>query len=157
MQNICVVCGKTFESKKSKKYCSKTCDNIAKRQRKILREQNLQEGIDIDVKTCLICGQPFKPLDKAANNRSCCYDCMPAGHQLRRSEFIQKIKQARGNKCQRCGYSRCSAALEFHHLDPAKKEFTISNANFKLKDALRETKKCILLCSNCHRELHAQL
>lgn len=32
MQNICVICGKEFEAKKStKKYCSKTCENAARR------------------------------------------------------------------------------------------------------------------------------
>lgn len=61
-----------------------------------------------------------------------------------------------GLKCSKCGYNRCFAALDLHHLDPALKEF-----NFKTKlmlkpteERVKELDKCILLCSNCHRELH---
>ena len=60
-------------------------------------------------------------------------------------------------KCQRCGYNKCISALEFHHTDPTKKEFTISNDHFKLKEVMKEIKKCILICSNCHKEYHAGL
>ena len=59
-------------------------------------------------------------------------------------------------KCVRCGYDRSIAALDMHHLDPTHKEFAIysrwSISVDRLKD---EVKKCIVLCSNCHRELHA--
>ena len=82
---------------------------------------------------------------------------MPDGIQLTRGMFLAKIKEIRGGKCIRCGYNICSKALEFHHLDPNEKDFTISNGNFKLIEALEESKKCILICSNCHRELHDNL
>ena len=88
------------------------------------------EGKNYYEKQCLICGKTFIPKDKNANQRTCCYDCMPEGHQLQRGEFLAKIKQQRGGKCQRCGYNRCLKALEFHHLDPTKKDFTISNDHF---------------------------
>lgn len=71
--------------------------------------------------------------------------------------FLAKIKEKRGGKCIRCGYDKCIKALEFHHLDPSKKDFTISNDHFKLLDAVNESKKCILICSNCHKELHDNL
>lgn len=79
---------------------------------------------------------------------------MPDGVQLTRGAFLAKIKEARGGKCVRCGYNKCFKALEFHHIDPSKKDFTISNDHFKLLDAVEETEKCILICSNCHKELH---
>ena len=82
---------------------------------------------------------------------------MPEGKQLLRGEFLAKIKQQRGGKCERCGYNTCLKALEFHHLDPSQKDFTISNDHFKLKEAIEESKKCILICANCHRELHDNL
>jgi predicted HNH restriction endonuclease len=60
-----------------------------------------------------------------------------------------------GGKCVVCGYDRCSRALEFHHLNPNEKEFTIGfNKNMKFEKALNEAKKCKLVCSNCHREIH---
>ena len=68
--------------------------------------------------------------------------------------FLAKIKEVRGGKCVRCGYNKCLKALEFHHIDPTKKDFTISNDHFRLIDAVKESKKCILICSNYHKELH---
>ena len=79
---------------------------------------------------------------------------MPEGIQLTRGAFLFKIKQQRGGKCIRCGYSKCLKALEFHHLDPFQKVFPLRNDHFKLQEAVEESKKCILLCSNCHKELH---
>ena len=60
-----------------------------------------------------------------------------------------------GGECCKCGYKKSIKALEFHHLDPSKKEFTIST--FKSKDMVKlekELDKCILVCANCHREIH---
>ena len=105
-------------------------------------------------KECPICNKKFRPKNAAANQRTCCYDCMPDGVQLTRGGFLAKLKEARGGKCVKCGYNKCIKALEFHHLDPSKKDFTISNDHFKLLDAVNESKKCILICSNCHKELH---
>lgn len=148
----CVVCGKIIESQKStKKYCSNKCQNEARKNR---IKKSPSKSID---RICLLCGKPFQIKNHSANLRQCCYDCMPEGIQLTRGMFLAKVKQLRGGKCIKCGYSRCLKALEFHHLDPSKKDFTISNDNFKLASALEESKKCILLCSNCHRELHDNL
>lgn len=62
----------------------------------------------------------------------------------------------RGGQCERCGYSKCRAALEWHHRDPSEKEFSIGNRRGKNIEELRtETNKCLLLCANCHREEHA--
>ena len=53
-------------------------------------------------------------------------------------------------------YLSCMSALEFHHLDPKQKDFSISQQKLKNLDELKlECDKCILVCSNCHREIHA--
>lgn len=65
-----------------------------------------------------------------------------------------------GGACQICGYSRCNDALEFHHLDPTSKEFSFGELRSnprRIGELLRELKKCILLCSICHKEVHAGL
>ena len=63
-----------------------------------------------------------------------------------------------GEKCCVCGYDKCISALEFHHLNPEEKEFSIStNSNISFEKANKELKKCILVCSNCHREIHENL
>lgn len=54
--------------------------------------------------------------------------------------------------CQSCGYSKSLAALHFHHKDRSTKTGSVAAMSFR--DALAETKKCVLLCANCHAELH---
>lgn len=161
MINICVVCGKEFEAIKStKKYCSKDCENRMRREKyaaKQLLKKDLPKENHMAFKNCLLCGKSFQPKSPAANQRQCCYDCMPEGVQLRRGDFIAKLKQKEGGKCVKCGYDKCLSALEFHHKDPDKKDFGISDDNMRLKEAVEEIKKCVLICSNCHRELHAGL
>ena len=60
-----------------------------------------------------------------------------------------------GDKCQCCGYNKCIQALEFHHLNPEEKELSFGdNANRSWASTREELKKCILVCANCHREIH---
>jgi hypothetical protein len=62
----------------------------------------------------------------------------------------------KGGRCLACGYSRCAEALIFHHLDPGQKIITIRSGNTYGWDALKvELIKCVLLCMNCHAEVHA--
>lgn len=58
-------------------------------------------------------------------------------------------------RCERCGYDRCSAAIEFHHRDPSAKLFGVLTGARSMRDRIAEAAKCDLLCSNCHREAHA--
>lgn len=134
MINKCVVCGIDFEAIKStKRYCSLDCQNAMRRQKYAERER-LPKDITYkgNEKICPICGSSFRPKTSTANQRTCCYDCMPDGIQLTRSMFLAKIKEARGGKCIKCGYNRCIKALEFHHINPTQKDFTISNDHFRL-------------------------
>lgn len=63
----------------------------------------------------------------------------------------------KGNKCQCCGYDNYIGALEFHHVDPQQKDFGVASKGYthswdKVK---QEIQKCVLVCANCHREIHA--
>lgn len=74
-----------------------------------------------------------------------------------RRSIKEKAVLAFGGKCELCGYSACVAALEFHHLDPSKKEFHFSHVIAKpknIKKVQEELNKCALVCSNCHKEIH---
>ncbi len=65
----------------------------------------------------------------------------------------------KGGKCERCGYDRCMEALEFHHINPSQKDFSISNKGYtrSWKRVQAEIEKCVMICANCHREVHAEL
>jgi DNA invertase Pin-like site-specific DNA recombinase len=68
-----------------------------------------------------------------------------------------KLLEYKGGKCERCGYNKCTDALEFHHLDPNEKDFTISGKSWSFERLKKEAEKCILVCSNCHKEIHYNL
>jgi len=65
----------------------------------------------------------------------------------------------KGGKCQVCGYDRCTETMEFHHLSSSSKDFGISQKGYTRgwKKVMEELDKCIMLCANCHREVHAGL
>jgi hypothetical protein len=68
-----------------------------------------------------------------------------------------RIIQSMGGECTTCGYNKCSDALELHHLDPDVKEFGIGRVRANIKSWAKvvvELRKCVLLCANCHREVH---
>ena len=83
---------------------------------------------------------------------------MVAAVKKRRRKVRLMAIEYKGGRCSRCGYNRCIEALEFHHLDSSKKDFGISARGYTRSWARvrAEIDKCVLLCSNCHRELHAQ-
>ena len=66
---------------------------------------------------------------------------------------------AKGAKCEICGYDKCIEALEFHHLCESDKNFGLSEKGYarSWKRVEKELKKCVLLCANCHREIHAEV
>lgn len=67
----------------------------------------------------------------------------------------ENIIYVMGGKCVCCGYNKCNRALELHHLDPKEKDFTFSdNTNRAWDKIVLELPKTVLLCANCHRELH---
>ena len=77
----------------------------------------------------------------------------------RRKKIRLMVVEYKGGKCERCNYNRCIEALEFHHQDPAQKDFSISEKGYT-RSWIRvkaELDKCIMVCANCHREVHAEL
>lgn len=117
-------------------------------------------------KICEICEKEFYT---NSSTRIYCYECSGDStrtnyesrkHQktiLRRSMKLQAIRLL-GSKCSICGYNRCVDALEFHHKDPKSKEFRLGAGNtMSWKEYKRELSKCILVCSNCHKEIHSKI
>ena len=76
------------------------------------------------------------------------------GVKRRRKKIKTDLINHMGGKCSVCGYNKCHAALEFHHLDPTQKEFSPSTNSKSWDKILVEAEKCILVCANCHREIH---
>lgn len=72
----------------------------------------------------------------------------------RRKSLRQKAIEYKGGVCQLCGYDKCPEALEFHHVGN-EKNFGISQKGYtrSWERVKKELDLCMLLCSNCHREV----
>jgi 5-methylcytosine-specific restriction endonuclease McrA len=81
---------------------------------------------------------------------------MKAAVIKRRKKVRDMALDYKGGACTKCGYSRCKRALSFHHIDPTIKDFGISFRGFTRSwdKTKAELDKCVLLCANCHMELH---
>lgn len=84
---------------------------------------------------------------------------MAGSHNVKlwRARFKQRIVDEFGGKCLLCGYNKCNAALELHHIDPESKDPSFSKFRSNpaaLEIVAKELTKCILVCANCHREIH---
>lgn len=88
-----------------------------------------------------------------------CKKCRSNNVQTRRHKLKTKLVETFGGKCKICGYDRCKSSLHFHHLDPTQKEFGLASKGrtMAFKTLLKEAEKCILVCSNCHGEIHEGL
>jgi predicted Zn-ribbon and HTH transcriptional regulator len=66
-----------------------------------------------------------------------------------------KLVELFGGKCSRCGYKKYAGALDFHHKNPKKKSFSLSVKGlcYSWDIIIKEARKCILLCKNCHAEV----
>ena len=117
-------------------------------------------------RVCEICGSQFEIMDKGWT-RKYCYNCAPhkddnCSHAqavtIKRRAIKNMLIAYKGGKCERCGYNKTSRALEFHYLNPEEKDFEISKVLTRNIQSLKdEVDKCILLCSNCHAEIHEEL
>lgn len=105
------------------------------------------------LKECKKHGETSFVLD--AQKRWRCKKCRVEAVQKRREVVKLKAVEYKGGKCEICEYNRCIEALEFHHIND-NKEFGIGSKGYtrsweKVKE---EIDKCILVCANCHREIH---
>jgi hypothetical protein len=107
------------------------------------------------IKTCKVHGST----DFSGASRPRCRKCLVAAVIKRRRKLKILAVAYKGGKCEKCGYSKCIDALEFHHMDPSKKEFGLSARGITRAWSIvkLELDKCKLLCANCHREVHAVL
>lgn len=88
-------------------------------------------------------------------HKSVCARCHSKRTNLQVRKYKAECVKYKGGKCEVCGYDKCLGSLEFHHLDPNDKDPNWHRMrSWKLEKITRELDKCILVCSNCHRELH---
>ena len=151
MDKPCIICGTMmYNVRRDRLYCCRKCQNAAQK----IKQNESKE------KVCEKCGKVFIP-KKYGSTRRYCYDCIPVtstnGAEARKQIKVWAVEY-KGGKCEKCGYNKCLEALEFHHLNPNEKDFMLSDRNliWSWTQIKEELDKCILVCANCHREIHAR-
>ena len=159
----CKECGNEFFSKiKRQIFCSKKCrernfhrENPHK-QKEYMRKYRLKTPL-----LCHYCGWPIATDIRKMGVRFCSTACAKLqrkvnGRKYRRvkKQLVEDYKLGAG--CARCGYKVCAAALDFHHLNPADKKMSLKQSSWSSCTSRieEELKKCIVLCKNCHYEIH---
>ena len=76
-----------------------------------------------------------------------------------RIEQKKKAIEYKGGKCVICGYSNYAGAMHFHHVNPKEKDFSLSKTGqtYVWEAVIKELDKCVLMCANCHAEVHGGL
>jgi hypothetical protein len=119
----------------------KFCGNASKK-------NCLRKGIEHEV-VCRSCDKVFKTKHALHECRAC------QTGKIRHTRKAAAIREL-GGCCEICGYDKCMAAMDFHHIDPSLKKFNISAMLDRSVDKLLvEIQKCVLLCNRCHSEVHA--
>ena len=99
----------------------------------------------------------LKEFDKRPNGniQSYCRKCSNDNRYSIIKQHKLQLIQEFGGCCSKCGYNKNTSALEFHHLEPEHKDFHFGSTKTTNIDKIRkELEKCILVCANCHREIH---
>ena len=161
----CKTCNKSFtQVKESHIFCSKYCRE--KHWRKHNKQHVSNYAKAYRIKTIIIlCKHCKTALPESRRHKGGILFCSDKCIKERRKtasrkrhhktqKLFYKFKCKKG--CQNCGYNKCGACLDFHHIDPKTKKLRITAKHWISKSKLirDEIKKCILLCKNCHYEEH---
>lgn len=108
------------------------------------------------IRKCKTCGET-NPEKFQKHCKIQCRICKNKSDNKKKQTAKQKYVDYKGGKCEICGYNKYVGSLDFHHLDPSKKEFNLTCSvlnSCSHEYILKELDKCMLVCANCHRELH---
>ena len=160
---ICKKCNDYFPNRMEidgKKRClhkRKYCISCSPYGQHNTRKLNNKMRKDQKPHNCSSCGET-DPNKFYGHKRTICGACHNKYTLQKGLEKRQKAIDYLGGKCQICDYNKHYGALEFHHLDPSIKDPKYGNLRSWSWDRIvREIQKCVLLCANCHREVHAEV
>lgn len=127
---------------------------LKKYELKTRRQANM---LDKTTKFCSKCNsnKPISDFYISSKASSYCKQCIKNVNKCNRNSVKELSIQYKGGQCVICGYKKCHSALEFHHLNPEEKDIKFNGLKTSFTEKLKlELDKCILVCANCHREIH---
>ena len=136
------------------RFTARCCSPVASQPVKLEALDRSQVELLMFKRHCKHHGRTNHVIDNSGRTR--CLRCRSAAVSKTRRKTKAKLVEEAGGCCCICRYRRCLQALQFHHLNPKRKRFTISCSNtYGIERKRKEVKKCILVCANCHAELEA--
>lgn len=98
---------------------------------------------------CKLCRKTYKKNEYSTKKSQ--YNTYASNRQKRCEDWINSLKTS----CVFCGETD-PICIDWHHINPKEKSFAISHIKGKARErTLEEMKKCVCVCANCHRKLHA--
>ena len=148
--------GRTLSETRKKKFCSTSCAGTYNGHKFPKKKKQGSCGVcEKEITAHLVyCSKECRAIAKLQKPKK----TTPISRSKNVVSWRQRMKvkslEYKGGRCQRCGYDRCVNAMDFHHIDPAQKGFPIASRIRSWEKLKAELDKCVLLCSNCHREFH---
>lgn len=154
VEGACKYCKKPIKT--TSRFCSKTCKKLHLEKKRLIK-------MNQSTKKCPLCEKELPNTGKFFAKKgkwlqSYCRKCQIISDIKRQAQKKRDLVKIMGGCCVLCKYNNHFGSLDFHHLDPSEKEFGIGHSkNLSLKKLIEEAKKCILVCKNCHHEIHGGL
>jgi len=158
-----VVRGRTQHNKNKNSFCDSVCAAKYNNRKHPKRKATTPEP-------CPTCGNPKSSVavkcvdcfnrERAARSAESLADRLEAGRRAvgsYKKRMKLKAIEYKGGSCSLCGYNKSIRSLEFHHVNPSEKDFSLSSVTRKWEVVKPELDKCILVCANCHGEIHEGL
>lgn len=148
--SVCKHCGVEIPHA-NRSFCSRKCNAQV-----LKRSLSKKIGAPAGKKWCSS-HQEYLPIEAFSERRTAtvCKSCTIAQNSDRYKKTKLRGVSYLGGSCSRCGYSKCIAALGYHHKDPTTKAINWSSIRRATWEKLKaELDKCELLCANCHAEVH---
>lgn len=173
----CKKCGENFESSKGLiNYCSMKCRQsktwtAEAKQLKSENSKKISDDIILQMQTLYLTLESAEKVAKVLNvglntvkkyvklkkQKNYWTGKNPLAPIERKRKLKQQLVEYKGGKCCLCGYDKSMRSLHFHHLDEKTKEFDVTSKGYNIDRLKKEADKCILVCANCHGEIHEGL
>lgn len=115
---------------------------------------NKHELVTRKLYLCRKCGET-KPSRFLKGRWTECRKCRGGNQSGRFREYKRRAVEYKGGECEMCGYKRCLGSLDFHHRDPKQKDPRWRRMrSWTFERIKKELDKCMLVCKNCHGEIH---
>ena len=162
--DICEHCGGEYTKRRPhQKFCCKRCSEKHWIQQNPERDKYLKKKswLKCNVVACRQCGKPIPTELRASGVTMCSDSCRHTRKRIlenrkrqKRIKLFLEHKERRG--CCICGYNKFGGSLDFHHVNPNEKERRIESKHWSANSDIikKELEKCIMVCKNCHYELH---